>query len=400
MKIQHVDVIVTCPGRNFVAVRVFTDQDGLYGVGDGTLNGRELAVASALTEHIIPLLIGRDPDRIQDIWQYIHRGTYWRGGAVLMTALAAIDEALWDIKGKIAGLPIYSLLGGRTRESALCYTHVHGEDPAEVVDNIAKAAERGYRAMRLQVAVPGNSGTYGAKNFSEDMDGALPLTEIWEPGPYLREIPHLFETVRSHYSFEYEFLHDVHERLTPTEAAQLARELEPYKLFFLEDPIRPEYVQNIRAIRNATTAPLAFGELLFSKWECLPLLVDRLVDYIRCDINHIGGITEAMKIAAIAEPFGIRTAWHGPPDMAPIAHAANVHLDLAIANFGIQEFVEFPDQVYEVFSGMPCMEAGSLTVSDQPGLGADIDERAAAKFPYKRAYLPTVRRRDGSVHDW
>lgn len=442
MRITEVRVIVTCPGRNYVLVKIMTDEPGLYGVGDATLNGRELSVATALQEHLAPLLIGRDPDRIEDVWQMIFRGTYWRGGPVLMTALAGIDLALWDIKGKRAGLPVYSLLGGKTREGALAYTHAGGRDFLEVEDDVRAKMAQGFKVIRAQVAIPGTVGTYGvggakeaqyAKwNFPETEQileanpkldlkeqgpgnrqakanptpdtrtptPALPAVETWEPSPYLRTIPRLFAHLRDKIGEEIELFHDVHERLTPIQAARLARELEPFHLFFLEDPLRPEHKESFRLIRQHSTIPLAMGELFHTKWDCLPLISEQLIDFIRCDIGHIGGITEARKIAALAECYYVQTAWHGPGDIAPPTHAANVHLDIAIPNFGVQEMVSFSEQVQEVLPGGPTYADGYLHVSDAPGLGTDINESAAAKYPYERAYLPMTRRADGSVHDW
>ncbi|MSP13781.1 MAG: D-galactonate dehydratase family protein [Chloroflexi bacterium] len=406
MQITNVKIIVTSPGRNYVLVKIETDEPDLYGWGDATLNGRELAVASALEKHIGPLLIGRDPDRIEDIWQYLFRGTYWRGGPVLMTALAGVDLALWDIKGKRAGLPLYSLLGGKTREGALAYTHCGGQDFQEVEEHVRAAQEKGFKVIRVQVAIPGNVGTYGVGGAQEAAaatwgeGGALPQVERWEPGAYLRTVPRLLEHLRSRLGEEIELLHDVHERLNPIQAARLAREVEPFHLFFLEDPLRPEHKESFRLIRQHTTTPIAMGELFHSRWEALPLITEQLIDFIRCDLGHIGGLTEARKIAAIAESYQVQTAWHGPGDIAPITHAANVHLDTSITNFGVQEMVFFPEITQEVITGGPVFKDGYLWVTDKPGLGTDVDEVAAARYPYQRAYLPTVRRADGSVHDW
>jgi mannonate dehydratase len=413
MKITDVRVIVTCPGRNYVVVKIMTDEPGLYGVGDATLNGRELAVASALTEHIAPLLIGRDPDRIEDTWQYLFRGTYWRGGPVLMTALAGIDMALWDIKGKRANLPLYSLLGGKTREGALCYTHAGGSDTIAAEDAVRAAMAQGFQVVRAQIAVPKAIGTYGvggakeaasatwAKPGADAKQQALPsVEENWEPSRYVRTVPRLFEHLRHTLGEEIQLLHDVHERLTPIEAAGLARDLEPYRLFFLEDPLRPEHKESFRLLRQHTTIPIAMGELFHTRYECLPLFTEQLIDFIRCDLTHIGGITEAKKIATLAEPFQIKTAWHGPGDIAPMAHSANVHVDVSIPNFGVQEMVFFSEQVSEVLPGAPEYRDGRLWPNEAPGLGCDINEELAAKYPYERAYLPTCRREDGSVHDW
>lgn len=403
MKITNVKVLVTCPGRNYVLVKIETDE-GLYGWGDATLNGRELSVASALQDHIAPLLIGRDPDQIEDTWQMLFRGTYWRGGPVLMTALAGIDLALWDIKGKRAGLPVYSLLGGKTRVGALAYSHCSGDSYQEVEDCIRARIEQGFKVVRAQVAIPGTYGTYGTAVKRGEAAGstreAAPFVEKWEPSLYLRVIPPLFEHLRSALGDEVELLHDVHERLNPVQAAQLARALEPYRLFFLEDPLRPEHKESFRLIRQHTTIPIAMGELFHTRWDALPLITEQLIDFIRCDIGHIGGLTEARKIAAIAETYNVQTAWHGPGDIAPMTHAANVHLDIAIPNFGVQEMTFFPEVTQEVITGGPYFEDGYMKVTDAPGLGTDVNEALAAKYEYKPAYLPMVRRFDGSVHDW
>jgi mannonate dehydratase len=401
LKITDVRVIVTCPGRNYVLVKILTNEPGLYGVGDATLNGRELAVATTLQEHLAPLLIGRDPEAIEDTWQYLYRGPYWRGGPVQMTALAGVDLALWDIKGKRAGMPVYQLLGGRTRHGALAYTHTNGRDFAEVEDAAQRAMERGFKVVRAQVAIPGLGGTYGIAamgGFLHQSD--LPETELFEPGPYLRTVPRLFEHLRKALGDEVELLHDVHEKLDPVEAARLAKELEPYHLFFLEDPLRPEYKESFRLIRQHSTTPLAMGELFNTLWDCVDLIKEQLIDFIRCDLGHIGGLTNARKVAALAEAFQVKTAWHGPGDIAPSTHAANVHVDISIPNFGVQEMVFFSDLVHEVMPGAPEFKDGYMMVSDTPGLGTDVNEQLARKYPYQRAYLPTARRTDGSVQDW
>jgi mannonate dehydratase len=298
------------------------------------------------------------------------------------------------------------LLGGKTREGALAYTHCGGANFQEVVDQVRAAQERDFKVIRVQVAIPGAAGTYGVGGAKEAASatwgdsGDLPALESWEPTPYLRTIPRLLDHVRTALGDELELLHDVHERLNPIQAARLAKELEPYHLFFLEDPLRPEHKESFRLIRQHSTTPIAMGELFHSRWEALPLITEQLIDFIRCDLGHIGGITEARKIAAIAESYQVQTAWHGPGDIAPMTHAANVHLDIATPNFGVQEMVFFPEATEEVICGGPTFKDGYLWVTDAPGLGTDVNEEAAAKYPYRRAYLPTVRRFDGSVHDW
>ena len=401
LKITDVRVIVTCPDRNYVVVKILTSEPGLYGVGDATLNGRELAVAADLKEHIAPLLIGRDPEQVEDIYQFLYRGSYWRSGPIQMTAIAGVDEALWDIKGKRAGMPVYQLLGGRTRIGALAYTHASGRDAVEVEDGVRRGIERGFKCVRAQVALPGLASTYGtsATKKSEEPAG-MPETEIFEPSVYLRTVPKLFEHLRAKLGDEVELLHDTHEKLGPIEGARLARELEPYHLFFLEDLLRPEHKESFRVIRQHSTTPLAMGELFNSLWDCVPLIAEQLIDYIRCDLGHIGAISGARKVAALAEAFHVKTAWHGPGDVGPPTHAASVHLDVAIPNFGVQEMVFFPDETREVLPGGPFFRDGYVDVNDTPGLGTDVDEEKAKKYPYKRAYLPTARRKDGSVQDW
>ncbi|RCW50613.1 D-mannonate dehydratase ManD [Halanaerobium sp. ST460_2HS_T2] len=396
MKINNVKVIVTNPGRNYVTVKIETDQ-GIYGVGDATLNGRELAVAKTIEEYLAPIIIGKNPDNIEHIWQYIYRGAYWRGGPVFMTALAGIDMALWDIKGKKAGLPVYSLLGGKCRDKALCYTHVSGQSFKEVKDNALKKIDEGYKALRVQVSIPGLDGTYGTV---EDDAKELPFVEKWDSKPYLNTIPQLFEYLKSEIDDDIHLIHDSHERLTISEAVKLAKRLEKYDLLFLEDLLKPENKDGFNFIKNNSAMPLAMGELFNSRWDAVKLITEKLIDYIRCDVSHIGGITEAKKIAHLAETFQVKTAWHGPADISPIAHMANLHLDFSTPNFGIQELAEFPKEVAEVFTGQPEFEDGYLKISDKPGLGCDIDEEKAAKYSYQKAYLPVAERLDGSVHDW
>ncbi len=394
MRITAVRVIVTCLDRNYVFVKVITDQDGLYGVGEGTLNGNELAVATTI-EHASELLIGRDPLQTEDLWQLLYSWSYWRGGPVFMAAIGAIDLALWDIKGKVAGMPVYQLLGGRSRQGAACYGHAHGDEPAEVEDSVRSFLDRGYRHVRAQL------GPYGGKGMAratEPRRPGLPRTSYFSPQPYLLSTVGLFEHLRMTIGEEISLLHDVHERLTPIEAAWLARQLEPYHLFFLEDPLRPEHKESFRLVRQASTTPIAMGELFSSRWDCLPLFEEQLIDYIRVGPIHVGGITEARKICILAEPYQIRSAFHGPGDIGPIGQAAAVHIDVAIPNFGVQEWVTFPELVHEVLPGACRFRDGYAYPSESPGLGIDFDEALARRHPYQRAYMPLVRREDGSMH--
>ncbi len=398
MKITEVRVIVTCPGRNYVIVKLLTDEPEIYGVGDGTLSGSELAVAASL-EHLGQLIVGLDPANIEDIWQLVYHATYWRGGPVFMAALSAIDLALWDIKGKVTGLPVYQLLGGKSRERVSVYGHAHGKDPAEVEENVRSFLERGYKFVRAQLT--GGYGGYGGpgmlKRIPSGREG-IPDTDYFSPERYLIQTPQMFEHLRVALGPEVNLLHDVHEQLTPIEAAGLAKAVEPYRLFYLEDPLRPEHKESFKLVRRASTTAIAMGELFTSRWDCLPLFLKQLIDFIRIAPIHVGGITEARKIMVMAEPFQIRSAFHGAADIGPIGQAAAVHIDYSIPNFGIQEWITFHPQTYEVMPGACQMVDGMVQLPQSPGLGVDIDEELARKYPYERAYMPLVRRIDGTVH--
>ena len=401
-KITAARVVVTCPGRNFVTLKIETS-DGVYGVGDATLNGRELPVASYLTDHVIPCLIGRDAHQIEDIWQYLYKGAYWRRGPVTMAAIAAVDMALWDIKAKIAGLPLYQLLGGACREGVMVYGHANGATIEETLENAAVYAAQGYKAIRLQSGVPGLKGVYGVskdKFFYEPADGDLPTESLWSTEKYLRSAPGLFEAARDKLGWDLHLLHDVHHRLTPIEAGRLGKDLEPYRPFWMEDAVPAENQASFRLIRQHTTTPLAVGEIFNSIWDCKQLIEEQLIDYIRATVVHAGGITHLRKIASFADLHHVRTGCHGATDLSPITMAAALHFDMSIPNFGIQEYMRHTEATDAVFPHAYTFDDGMLHPGDQIGLGVDIDEAEAAKYPYKRAYLPIARREDGSMHDW
>ncbi len=392
MKITNVKTILTAPdGIRLVVVKVETSEPGLYGLGCATFTQRPLAVATAVDEYLKPFLIGKDPGNIEDIFQTSFVSSYWRNGPVLNNALSGVDIALWDILGKRAGLPVYQLLGGKCRDAVTLYAHAGGSDFQEVSENIRRYMEQGYRYVRAQVAIPGYS-TYGASG------GGTPA---FEPTPYVNTVVKLFAHLREQLGDEVELLHDVHERIPPIQAINLAKLLEPYHLFFLEDPFAPEDVDYFQLMRQQTSTPIAMGELFNNPNEYVPLIKERLIDFIRVHISQIGGISPARKLAAFCEFFGVRTAWHGPGDVSPVGHAANVALDLACYNFGIQEQHVFGENTREVFPGCPEIRDGCYWVSEAPGLGMDINEALAARFPFPEHPLnggwPPVRRRDGTV---
>jgi len=401
-KITAAKTIVTCPGRNFVTLKIETS-DGVHGVGDATLNGRELSVKAYLDDHVIPCLIGREAHQIEDIWQYLYRGAYWRRGPVTMTAVAAVDMALWDIKGKLAGLPVYQLLGGASRAGVMVYGHANGETAADTVARAKEYVEAGYKAIRLQSGVPGLKTTYGVskdKFFYEPADGDLPTETVWASEPYLRTVPELFAAARQALGWDVHLLHDVHHRLKPIEAARLGKDLEPFRPFWMEDPTPADNQAGFRLIRQHTTTPIAVGEIFSSIWECKQLIEEQLIDYIRATVTHAGGITHLRRIADFAHLHNVRTGCHGATDLSPVSMAAALNLDLAIPNFGVQEYMRHTPETDAVFPHAYSFEGGLLHPGDAPGLGVDIDEAAAARFPYRRAFLPVARLQDGTMHDW
>ena len=402
MKVRDAKVLICCPGRNFVTLKITTDE-GIYGLGDATLNGRELAVASYLSDHVVPCLIGRDPFQTEDIWQYLYRGAYWRRGPVTMTALAAVDTALWDIKGKALNTPVYNLLGGKSRKDVLVYGHANGGDIEETIDQVARYKEMGYLAIRAQSGIPGLPSTYGVaqdKFFYEPAEKGLPPENSWSSEKYLVHVPKLFEALRAKFGDELHLLHDVHHRLTPIEAARLGKALEPYHLFWLEDPVPAELQEGFRIIRRHTTTPLAVGEVFNTVWDAHILITEQLIDYLRMTVVHGGGITHLKKTAALAEIYHVQTGCHGATDLSPVAMAAALHFDISINNFGIQEYMRHTQETDEVFPHTYTFNNGCLHPGDGPGLGVDYDEKLAAKFPYERAYLPINRKLDGTMYNW
>ncbi|GAA4217012.1 D-galactonate dehydratase family protein [Sphingomonas endophytica] len=395
-------VIITCPGRNFVTLKITCD-DGTTGVGDATLNGRELAVAAYLSEHVVPCLIGRDAHRIEDVWQYLYKGAYWRRGPVTMTAIAAVDVALWDVKGKLAGLPVYQLLGGASREACMVYAHANGTTIEDTINVALAERDRGYKAIRLQCGVPGLASTYGVAKPGqryEPADAALPSESVWSTEKYLRVVPELFAAAREALGPDVHLLHDVHHRLTPIEAGRLGRDLEPYRPFWIEDPTPAENQDAFRLIRQHTTTPVAVGEVFNSIWDCKALIENQLIDYVRATIVHAGGITHLRRVAALADLYQVRTGCHGATDLSPVTMAAALHFGLSIPNFGVQEHMPHTAETDAVFPHSYRFEQGMMHPGDAPGLGVDVDEQLAAGYEYKRAYLPVNRLEDGTLWSW
>ncbi len=397
LRITDVRAICTAPGGiPLVVVKVETSEPGLYGLGCATFTQRFLSVAHAVDTYMKPLLVGKDPGRIEEIWQMSMVSAYWRNGPILNNAISGVDEALWDIKGKLAKMPVYELLGGKVREGVRVYRHADGQTLEEVGDRVQAFIEDGVQVVRVQHGGYGGSG--GAQLSAARPEGACEGA-YYDPLAYQLSVVKLFECMRNRFGFGVEMCHDVHEHLEPMEAVRLAKELEPYRLFFYEDSLAPQQLEWFELMRSQTHTPLAMGELFNNPREWTPLIHKKLIDYIRVHTSQIGGITPSRKLVALCEAFGVRTAWHGPGDVSPVGHTANIHLDLAIWNFGIQEWSGFNQACLDVFPGCPELRKGYVYANDKPGLGIDIDEELAKKFPC-RPDLPSwtnCRRPDGTL---
>ena len=374
--IKDVQTITTQPaGSRLVIVKIITSEPGLYGLGCATFTQRFHAVVTAMEKHLKPFLIGRDVSRIEEIWQMGMVHSYWRNGPVLSNAISGADQALWDIKGKQAGMPVYELLGGKCREAAAVYGHAGGNSPEAVADSVRQFIENGYRYIRIQM------GGYGGEASRIVKPEGAPDGAYFDPREYTLNILRMIEHVRAEVEDEAELLHDIHERLHPIDAVKFAKDVEPFNLFFLEDPLAPEDLEWFANMRQQCCTPIAMGELFNNPREWQPLIAGRLIDFIRMHVSQMGGLTPARHVAAFANMYGVRTAWHGPGDTSPVGHAANLHLDLWAPNFGIQEWCNFPEHVYEIFPGLPEVRNGYMYPSDKPGLGIDINENLAAKYP-------------------
>jgi mannonate dehydratase len=404
LRITDVQTILTAPaGIRLVVVKVLTSEPGLYGLGCATFTQRARAVETAIDKFLKPFLIGKDATRIEDIWQSAFVSSYWRNGPVLGNALSGVDMALWDILGKRAGMPVWQVLGGKCREAVDTYRHAAGETFEEIEEQVRQFQSEGYRHIRVQASVPGQA-TYGSGDGRGNAGASVPANrrvDVWEPRPYVLLVPRLFEHLRKKLGDDVELLHDIHERVPPILAMQLVKDVEKFRPFFMEDPFAPEDVGYFRTLRAQTSTPLAMGELFNNPNEFVPLISERLIDFIRIHISQIGGLSMARKVAAFCEFFAVRTAWHGPGDVSPVGHACNIHLDLAVPNFGIQEARAFSQAEQEVFPGCPILKEGYYYASDKPGFGINIDRKLAEKFPIKDdppfdMQWGTLRRRDGT----
>ena len=408
MKITNAKVFVGGPGKNYVTLKIMTDR-GVYGLGDATLNNRETLPAAYLRDYLVPNLIGMDPRRSEDIWQFFYRGAYYRRGPIAMAAFGAIDMALWDIKGKLANMPVYDLLGGKSREGAMVYAHAAGADLDDLMDSVASYVEKGYKAVRVQCGIPGMPSTSyavpdrktGGGDFITDFRGIIPKTEIWDSGRYMRYMPGALAAVREKFGPELHILHDVHHRLTPREAAEFAKAVEPVGLYWMEDPTPADNQDALRLIRQHSTTPIAIGEVFNSIWDCNQMIEAELLDFIRISVTYVGGITHARRIVDLADLHHVKTGFHGPPSHSPISMAAQAHLNTWAPNFGIQEYLVLgTPECDALFPSEHHLNDGAFHVSDAPGLGVDFDESEAAKYDYVPGSHPVVRLEDGTMWNY
>lgn len=398
VKIRSVKAIATAPeGSNLIVVKIETSEPGLYGLGCATFTQRAAAVVTAINSYLSEFCVGKDVDRIEDMWQSFYVSSYWRNGPVLNNALSGLDQALWDIKGKRANMPVYQLLGGKARFAVECYEHANGNTPEAVAEDVQKYMSQGFRHVRIQQGGYGGTGANSQKPDFRAGGFGYPDDNFMSENAYLRSVPKMFEVVRRVCGEEVELLHDVHERVQPMNVINMIRAVEDYRPYFIEDPFSPENMEWFKQLRMSTSVPIAMGELFNNQNEFKMPMVNQWFDFIRVHVSQVGGITPAMKIARLGEWFNIRTAFHGPGDVSPVGHAAHAHIDLAVWNFGIQEAVHFSDKLKSVFSGCPTMNNGYMSVNEAPGIGVDINEKEAAKYPITTKSNWQVRKSDGTI---
>ena len=384
LKITDVKVIMTqVRGNHLTNVKVLTSEPGLYGVGCGTHAERPIIVAETIDKYLKPLAVGRYVDEIEQIWQTAWVAPYWRASVDANNAMSAIDGALWDIMGKRAGMPVYDLMGGKVREGCRMFANAGGRSLQDLEDNVRKSMDAGFEHVRINPvsANEGRRGGGGGRGGAPSEGGDGPGGRRGSDGPYISSLVAALDHLRKTVGWNVELCHDVHERPTPAGALLLAKAVEQYRPFFMEDLFAPEDSAWYQRVRDQSSTPIAMGELFVNQNEWLPLVSNRWIDYIRMHISAAGGLNLARKVAHCCEFFGVRTCWHGPANVSPIGHMVNLQLDLSVYNFGIGEGSAFSDDLKELFPGTPELRKGVRYASDKPGLGIDIDEKIAAKYP-------------------
>ena len=400
IKITNVKAIGVRPTNiDLVVVKVETSEPGLYGLGCATFNQRALAVIEAVNKYLPELCIGRDAENIEDMWRVAYYSSYWRNGPVLNNGISGLCDALWDIKAKRANMPLYQLLGGKSRFAVDCYTSGDGQSPEAIAENVQKAMDDGFRHVRIGAGRYGGPGVLGANPDFLDAGYARKDDRFMFQRGYAMAIPKVFEAVRNRCGDEVELIHDIHELLEPRDAINVCLAVEQFRPYFIEDPLSPENTHWWKLFRGSTSVPIAMGELFNNVNEYLEPMSNRLFDFIRCHVSQIGGITQAMKIAHLGEWFNIKTAWHGPTDTSPVGHAALAHMELVHPNFGIHEGRGgFSDRLSEFFPGCPTIKNGYMYVNEAPGVGVEINEKLASKYPATNdGGRWTTRKRDGTI---
>ena len=382
LTIKDVKVITTNAGGNYrwVFLKIITSEPGLYGIGSANNNYETKAVISALEDHLKPWLMGKDPNRIEDLWQSAQMKTYWRNGPVNNNVLAAMDMALWDIKGKRAGMPVYDLLGGKAHDAVAVYDHQGGRTKEACLETLQKSLANGFRHVRIQYGEG-----YGGGGFIPAGEGSRPENGFqgaaFDEDQYVDVIPPIFEYIRSKAGFTAKLIHDVHSKMNGSNAVELSRRMQPMQMYFMEDVLPPEQISWYRNIRQICSTPQAIGEVFSHPFEVIPLVQDRLIDFIRCRVAAIGGITPLRKLVAMCELYGVKTAFQEGGENDPVNQMASYHIDISSSAFGIQEENHFPQVVHDLFPGMGQIRKGYLYDSGKPGLGLEIDEAVAAKHP-------------------